>query len=59
MVPIYPRMSSEERVRAGLAATELIRDRLRAHFGHLNPGWTAEEVERAVAARLLEGRVTG
>ena len=35
------------------AATELIRDRLRAHLGALNPDWDEARLERAVADRLL------
>lgn len=53
MVPVYRRMNSGERVQAGLAATDLIRDRLRAHFTDAHPEWSAEQVERAVAARFL------
>ncbi|MEX2529436.1 MAG: hypothetical protein WD960_01575 [Gemmatimonadota bacterium] len=56
MVPVYRRMSSGERVQAGLAATDLVRDRLRAHFAGANPEWSDQEIERAVAARLLRSR---
>ncbi len=54
MVPVYRKMTSAERVQAGLAATELIRDRLRAHFADVHPDWTESEVEVAVARRLLD-----
>lgn len=56
MVPVYRNMSPEERVQAGLAATELIRDRLRAHLADEHPEWSEGEVESAVARRLLGGR---
>jgi hypothetical protein len=59
MIPIYRRMSPGQRIMAGLAATELIRDRLRAHLGDLNPDWDRERLERAVAERLLETRDRG
>jgi hypothetical protein len=54
MVPVYRRMTSAERVQAGLAATEMIRDRLRAHFADAHPDWSESEVEAAVAHRLLD-----
>jgi hypothetical protein len=53
MVPVYRRMSSGQRVQAGLAATEMIRDRLRAHLRGLHPEWDEPRLERAVAERLL------
>ena len=54
MVSVYRKMTSVERVQAGLAATELIRDRLRAHFADVYPDWNESEVEAAVARRLLD-----
>jgi hypothetical protein len=55
MVAIYRRMTPPERILAGLAATEMVRDRLRAHLGHLHPDWDREAIEAAVAERLLRG----
>lgn len=53
MIPVYRAMRPADRVVAGLAATEMVRERLRAHLAHLNPEWDAKEVEAAVAGRLL------
>lgn len=53
MVPVYRKMTPGERLQAGLAATEMIRDRLRAHFADDHPEWSKREVEAAVARRLL------
>lgn len=56
MVPVYRKMSPGERIEAGLSATELVRDRLRAEFAERHPDWTGAQVEEAVAHRLLTAR---
>ena len=56
LAEVYRRWSSAERIQAGLAATELVRDRLRAEFRHRHPEWSEAEVEKAVARRILEAR---
>lgn len=53
MVPIYRQMTPAQRIQAGLAATELVRDRLRAELAHRHPNWSARQVGEAVARRLL------
>ncbi len=44
-----------QRIQAALAAADLVRARLRAHFQHENPRWNADRVEAAVAERMLRG----
>jgi len=54
MIAVYRAMTPAERIQAGLAATELVRDRLRAETIHRHPDWDREQVEREVARRILE-----
>ena len=54
MIAVYRAMTSAERIQAGLAATEMIRDRLRAEAAHLHPDWNPEQIGREVARRILE-----
>lgn len=56
MVEVYRAMTPAQRVQAGLAATELVRERLRAHFREIHPEWSQEQVEAAVVDRLLNER---
>jgi len=53
LVQVYRKMSSAERVSAGLAATDMIRDRLQATIRATHADWTDEAVAEAVAARML------
>jgi hypothetical protein len=46
-------MTSAERVAAGLSATDLIRERLRATIQEAHPGWDAEAVAEAVSRRMF------
>ena len=56
MVAVYRAMRPEQRVQAGLEATELVRQRLKAHFKAADPGLTERELDLAVAKRLLDDR---
>lgn len=53
LVPIYRSMTSAQRVAAGLSATDLIRERLRAAIRETNPAWSDEVVADAVSRRML------
>lgn len=53
LVPVYRAMTSAERVAAGLSATDLIRERLRATIQEAHPGWTCEAVDEAVTRRMF------
>lgn len=53
LVPVYRQMSPAERVSAGLAATDMIRDRLHATIRASHADWTDEAVVEAVSARML------
>ena len=46
-----------ERLEMGFAAHRMVRLRLAGHFRTLHPEWTAEEVQAAVAGRLLHGTI--
>lgn len=59
LAAVYRKMSAAERIQAGLGATEMVRDRLRAEFRHRHPEWDAEEVETAVARRTFDARNGG
>ena len=59
MAAVYRKMSAAERIQVGLGATEMVRARLRAEFRHRHPDWAAEEVETAVARRILDARDGG
>lgn len=56
LVPVYRAMTSAQRVAAGLSATDLIRDRLRAAIREANPAWSDEVVAEAVSRRMLGAR---
>jgi len=56
LVPVYRAMTPAQRVAAGLSATDLIRDRLRATVRELHPEWTDEAVADAVSRRMLGAR---
>lgn len=51
-VEAYRRMTSAERIAAGLRATEFVREHLRARFGWLHPELTPDEIEAAIARRI-------
>lgn len=53
MVSVYRAMTPVERIEAGLAATDMIRDRLRATFRASHPDWTDLAIEQAVSQRML------
>jgi hypothetical protein len=53
MIPVYRAMSPAARIQAGLDASDMVRDRLRAEFSHRHPLWSDREVEEAVVRRLL------
>lgn len=57
LVPIYQAMTPAQRVKAGLSATDLIRDRLRATIRESHPEWTAQEIAEAVSERMLSARI--
>ncbi len=56
LVPVFRAMSPAERVTAGLAATDLIRERLRATIQEAHPDWDSEAVARAVSRRMTNAR---
>lgn len=56
MMEVYRAMTPERRVAAGLAATDLIRQRLFADLAERHPDLSEGELWRAVARRLLDGR---
>lgn len=56
LVPIYRAMTPAQRVTAGLSATDLIRDRLRATIRESHPGWTEAAIAEAVSERMLGAR---
>lgn len=56
LVPVYRAMTPAQRVAAGLSATDLIRDRLRATIRESHPDWTDEAVAEAVSRRILGAR---
>jgi hypothetical protein len=49
-------MTSAERVAAGLSATDLIRERLRATIEETHPGWSSESIAEAASRRMLGAR---
>lgn len=53
LVPVYRAMTPAQRVAAGLSATDMIRDRLRATVQEAHPKWSDEAVSR----RMLDARV--
>ena len=53
LVPVFRAMTSAERVAAGLSATDLIRERLRATIQEAHPGWDAEAVAEAACRRMF------
>jgi hypothetical protein len=53
LVPIYRAMTPAQRVAAGLSATDLIRERLRASIREAHPGWSDEEIAEGVSRRML------
>lgn len=53
LVPVYRAMSPAERVVAGLSATDLIRDRLRATLQESHPEWDDRAVNEAASRRML------
>jgi hypothetical protein len=56
LVPVYRAMSCAERVAAGLSATDLIRDRLRAAMREAHPDWSDEAIAEAASRRMLGAR---
>ncbi|MEX2528586.1 MAG: hypothetical protein WEA09_13220 [Gemmatimonadota bacterium] len=46
-------MTSAERVAAGLSATDLIRERLRAIIREAHPEWGSEAIAEAASRRML------
>jgi hypothetical protein len=57
LVPVYRAMTPAQRVAAGLSATDMIRDRLRATIRESHPKWTDEAVAEAVSERMLGARI--
>jgi len=53
LVSVYRTMTSGQRVAAGLSATDLIRDRLRATIRETHADWSEEAVTAAVSRRML------
>jgi hypothetical protein len=53
LVPVYRAMTPAQRVAAGLAATDLIRERLRAAIREAHPEWTDEAIAEAASRRML------
>lgn len=56
LVPVYRAMTPAQRVVAGLAATDMIRERLLATLQELHPEWNPDEVAAATSARMLGAR---
>lgn len=56
LVTVYRAMTPAQRLAAGLSATDLIRDRLRATVRESHPDWTDEAVAEAVSRRMLGAR---
>ena len=53
LVPVYRAMTPAERIVAGLSATDLIRDHLRASLQESHPEWDDQAVNQAVSIRML------
>jgi len=53
MVEVLRGKSSVERVAMTLDANRTMRLMLESHFRSRNPGWSSEEVNRAIARRML------
>ncbi len=53
LVPIFRAMTSAERAAAGLSATDMIRERLRATIREAYPEWSPEAVAAAVSQRMF------
>ncbi|MEX2571668.1 MAG: hypothetical protein WD737_10205 [Gemmatimonadota bacterium] len=56
LVPVFRAMSSAERVAAGLSATDLIRERLRATIQEVHPEWSSEAIAEAASRRTFGAR---
>jgi len=54
LVPVFRAMSSAERVAAGLSATDLIRERLRATIREAHPEWSSEAIAEAASRRMID-----
>jgi hypothetical protein len=50
---IYRRMTPRQRLARAFALSGMMRQMLAAGFRERNPGWTEQEVARAVADRIL------
>ncbi len=57
LVRVYRGMTPAQRVAAGLSATDMIRDRLRATIRESHPEWTDEAIAKAVSERMLGARI--
>jgi hypothetical protein len=56
MVTVYRAMTPAQRVAAGLSATDLIRERLRATIRESHPDWTDQAVAESASRRMLGAR---
>jgi hypothetical protein len=56
LVPVFRAMTAAERVAAGLSATDLIRERLRATIQEAHPEWKSEAIAVAASRRMLGAR---
>jgi hypothetical protein len=53
VMEILGKKTPEERIALGFAANRAVRERLRAHFAFEHPDWTDEQLNAAVAERML------
>jgi hypothetical protein len=55
MVEILRRKTPAERLAIAFQCNRMMRLRLAGHFQTRHPDWTAEQINRAVATRMLDG----
>ena len=56
-ISMFKSKTPAERLAMAFASHRMVRLRLAGHFQTLHPEWTREEVDAAVAGRLLSGTV--
>jgi hypothetical protein len=57
MASMFKSKTPAERLEMAFAAHRMVRLRLAGHFQTLHPEWTSDEVQAAIARRLLSGTV--
>lgn len=58
VVRILRSKSPEERIQQAYGSNRLVRQRLASHFAYEHPEWSAQQINKAVAERLLHGTVS-